>query len=191
MAAVAAAHHGMAAARIGTVDTLLVGAGDGRRMAVRDALAGALAGRPPSYTVAIQPAAVRARGAHAGGRRDPHPLRRALWTPGLPGHGRGGTRLGGSHLRLVPRPHCVGAAAPGGLQPSPVGLPRDHVRLGTMGGAGPGPLASFRGAGMERRGVLARRRSDAPGGPLSLAAVRSGARLVVRGADVSVTGGSL
>src|SRR5438132_10664460 len=84
MAAVAAAHHGMAAARIGTVDTLLVGAGDGRRMAVRDALAGALAGRPPSYTVAIQPAAVRARGAHAGGRRDPHPLRRALWTPGLP-----------------------------------------------------------------------------------------------------------
>src|SRR5437667_9640310 len=38
MAAVAAAHHGMAAARIGTVDALLVGAGDGRRMAVRHAL---------------------------------------------------------------------------------------------------------------------------------------------------------
>src|SRR5207237_8791116 len=103
MAAVAAAHHGMAAARIGTVDTLLVGAGDGRRLAIRDALAGALAGRPPRYTVAIQPAAVRALGAHGGGRRDPHPLRRALWFPGLPRHGGGGTRLGVGHRSVVPR----------------------------------------------------------------------------------------
>src|SRR5213082_1889968 len=98
----------MAAARIGIVDTLLVGAGDGRRMAVRDALAGALAGRPPRYTVAIQPAAVRARGAHAGGRRDPHPLRRALWTPGFPRHGRGGTGAAGdsgeARLRRSRRP---------------------------------------------------------------------------------------
>src|SRR5437763_13783929 len=114
----------MAAARIGTVDTLLVGAGDGRRMAVRDALAGALAGRPPRYTVAIQPAAVRARGAHAGGRRDPHPLRRGLWTPGFPRHGRGGPRLGGSHVRVVPRTHGVGATAPGGSQLYPRGVYR-------------------------------------------------------------------
>src|SRR5437660_11785828 len=105
MAAVACTHSRMAAAWIATVETLLVGAGDGRRMAVRDALAGALAGRPPSYTVAIQPAAVRARGAHAGGRRAPHPLRRALWPPGLPGRWRGGARLGGSQLRLGPALH--------------------------------------------------------------------------------------
>src|SRR2546429_4410052 len=115
MAAVAAAHHGMAAARIGTVDTLLVGAGDGRRMAVRDALAGALAGRPPSYTGAIQPAAVRARGAHAGGRRDPHPLRRALWTPGLPGHGRGGGPPRGATPPPGSPPPRLRAAAPPGL----------------------------------------------------------------------------
>src|SRR5207248_10831033 len=98
MAAVAAAHHGMAAARIGTVDTLLVGAGDGRRMAVRNALAGALAGRPARYTVAIQPAAVRPRGAHTGGRRDPHPLRRARTTPCLPRSARCGTRLRRAHV---------------------------------------------------------------------------------------------
>src|SRR5205823_2699406 len=82
--------------------------------------------------------------------------------------------LGRWHLRPVPRPHCLGAAAPGGLQPPPVGLPRAHVRLGTMGGAGPGSLASFRVAGMEQRGVLARRGSDAPGGPLSFTPVLLG-----------------
>src|SRR5437588_12631526 len=98
MAAVAAAHHGMAAARIGTVDTLLVGAGHGRRMAVRDALAGAAAGRPPRYKVAIQPPAGRAGGAQAGGRRGRHPLPPAIWTPSLRRHGRRGARHWGATL---------------------------------------------------------------------------------------------
>ena len=76
------------------VPQLRLAAGHGRRVAVRDALARRLARRISGCALAVQPAAVRARGSHAPCRDEPRVLGRALRSPGFPRHGRDRTRVG-------------------------------------------------------------------------------------------------
>jgi len=80
-------------------------------MALRDALARAVARRLRSQALAVQPPAERARGAHAARRDEPRLLRRALWPPGFARHGCDRAGLRWQYVHLVRRSCRFDAAA--------------------------------------------------------------------------------
>ena len=137
------------------LDAVVVRAGSWSRLALRAALAPALAGG--CFVVAVQRrsgaagACSRCRRRRARVRgRPPEPSR-------LAGHGR--RRLAGSlrfELRVVPRPRRLGAAAPAGPLGADVGVPRADVRLGAVDRARAAALAALGVARVESERPLAR-----------------------------------